>query len=90
MRKQIILLICLLLVALTATSAAVYQNTHKQNVTNAAVVKADKQRDAALGVATAYHSQLQAANTENQSLGTAKSALCQQLVTLKAKSNYCQ
>lgn len=89
MKKPILLLSLLIVITLGLTAGSVYQYTHHKNVTNAAVLKAQKQRDDALNLASAYKLNMQSANTENTALATQKAQLCAALVTLKHPSTIC-
>lgn len=94
MKKQIFILS--LLVALTAalTVGCVYEYKHHQNVTDAAVVKAQAQRTSALSELKTktdqYTLNLQAAQGQYQGLVNEKNALCSQIKIAKLTSPYCQ
>jgi hypothetical protein len=89
-KTQTVLLVPLTLVAAGLTAASVYQYKHSQNVTNAAVVKAQKQRDAAEATAAAYKLNLTAANTQVQVETSQKAMACQKLVALKQPIDACK
>lgn len=94
MKKEIFLLVVLLLVALGLTGGAVYQYKNHQNVTDARVLRVTSERDSAQSQLKAHDNQnkLTSGTLTNQiqTLNTQKTALCAQLKTLKATNVVCQ
>lgn len=88
-RKEIFVLILLLLVTLGLTAGAVYQQTHYQNVTNAAVLKAQKERNSAQSEAATAKFNLQAAQSQVQTVTAQKVAACAALTVHKLSDPAC-
>ena len=75
-KKDVTLLSLLVVITLSFCAAALYQSTHSKNVRDAAVVKAQAAESKAKADASAYKLNLQAANTQVQSVTAAKLEVC--------------
>lgn len=80
---EILSITALLLITLALTAGAVYQAQHRQNVRNAAVAKADKQRDSARSDAVTAQFNLKAAQAQLQTVTADKVAACSALAAHK-------
>lgn len=93
-KKQIFVLSLVTVIALALAAGAFYEQQHHAVKVNAAVQKADAQRDSAISEVKALEDStdlnLKSANAEIQNLGTAKAALCAQIKTAKLTNQYCQ
>ena len=90
MNKQLAILSGLVVVTAAVTGGAVYQYNHKQDVTNAAIVKANNRANAAASETIAYKTQLGVVQTQNASLITTNQALCANLKAHKLTDPTCK
>lgn len=92
-RKQIFLLSLLTIIALVLTTGAFYEQQHHAVKVDAAVQKAQAQRDSAVSEVKALEDStdlnLKSANAEVQDQSTVIAALCVQVKTAKLTSPYC-
>lgn len=89
MKKEVFVLTVLVLLTLGLTAGAVYQQKHHQNVTDAAVVKAQKAVAAAKSELVTDQFNLQAANNQLQTVTTQKVAVCTVLKAHKLTDPNC-
>lgn len=89
-KKQTFLISVLLLITVTLLVGSVYEYKHHQNVTTAAVVKAQNQTKTITTDLSAVKLNLQAANGQVSDLTNIKIQLCAQLVKAKLTSPLCQ
>lgn len=88
-KKQVLSLVVLILVTAGVTAAAIYQYKHSQNVTNAAVVKAQKERDMARSDAVTANFNLKAETAQVKSVTAQKVAACNALTAHKLSDPAC-
>lgn len=88
-RKELVALVFLVVITLGLSAGAIYQYQHKQNVTNVAITKANKQRDAAVDAANGAKFNLTASNTQLQAVTVQKQHLCAVLTAKKLSDPVC-